>query len=306
MTTYFISQATGSQAQYVIQDLLEAGHKVHALVRDPNKIPDLLKSPGVTVFKGESQNADDVFKAAQGCKGAWVNTFPIPGLESQMAQGIVDGCKRAGVETAVASTTNNTGNKDMWDNDVGDKSGLRAYYTSKAAVEDIVRAGGFKHYTILRPGFIHFDFGGQHGNYNFPRLTSHGVLDHAYDDGALMNYTDGYDIGKYAAAALIDSVKFSGEAIELVGESLTIQQAGAILSRVTGKKVEVRQRTPEEVEKARADGFFPQNFHLFASLVTFEDCVSAAKATEAKFGIPLHGLETALSRDKAYYVASLP
>jgi uncharacterized protein YbjT (DUF2867 family) len=45
MATYLITQATGVQALLTIGNLLAAGAKVHALVRDPLKIPDVLERP---------------------------------------------------------------------------------------------------------------------------------------------------------------------------------------------------------------------------------------------------------------------
>lgn len=186
MAIYLVTQATGQQSQLVITYLLEAGATVHAVVRDPQKIPPVLERPGITVFKGESNNFEAIFQAAQGCIGVFLNTFPIPGLEGQQAKTVVEACKKAGVETIVASTTMGTGNKAMWDNAETEECQLRDYYRSKAEVEDAVRGAGFKAYTILRPGFIDFDYLLPSAPHNYPELPVTGELVHSFDDGAGM------------------------------------------------------------------------------------------------------------------------
>ncbi|KAI1274039.1 NmrA family protein [Xylaria sp. FL0933] len=301
MATYLITQATGQQGQWVIRHLLAAGAKVHAIVRDPSKIPDVLKSSGVTVFKGESVNFDEVYQAAQGCKAVYLNTFPIPGLETQQAKTIVEASKKAGIKSVVACTTMCTGNKDIWDDASTRECYLHDYYSSKATVEDIVRGAGFEAWTILRPAFIHVDFMVPNTYSNFPRLPTHGELVHRFNDGIGMGYTDASDIGKYATAALQDPAKFGGQEIELVNESLTIEEVRDILVRVTGRNVTTRKFSPEDDEPVQG-----QFFQLWANFKDFSPVFSAAREAPAKFGIPFTPLEEALRRDKSRLLETLP
>lgn len=300
MATYLITQATGQQAQWIIKHLLDAGAKVHAVVRDPAKIPDILKRPGVTIFKGESVNFDEVYQAAQGCKAAYLNTFPIPGLEAQQAKTITEAAKKAGIKSVVACTTMCTGIKELWDDDVTEECHLRDYWRSKAAVEDIVRGAGFEAWTILRPAFIHVDYMVPSCYGNFPRLATHGELTHLFNDGFGMLQTDANDIGRYAAAALQDPTKFGGHAIELANEYLTIEQVRNILVKITGRDVKARKVAPEEQ---------PVMGQFFQKWVNFKDLSPVFRATkeaEAKFGIPLTSLEDALRRDKDRLLETIP
>ncbi|KAI1308373.1 NmrA family protein [Xylaria venustula] len=301
MATYLITQATGQQSQWTIRHLLAAGAKVHAIVRDPSKIPDVLKSPGVTVFKGESVNFDDVFQAAQGCQAVFLNTYSIPGLEAQQAKTIVDATKKAGLKSVVASTVMCTGNKDLWDDTITAECYLRDYYLSKAAVEDIVRDAGFESWTILRPAFIHVDFMLPNALENFPRLPTHGELVHCFNEGVRMGYTDANDIGKYAAAALQDSAKFNRQEIELVNESLTIEEVRDILVRVSGRNVTARKLSPESDERVRG-----QFFQMWANYKDFGHITAKAQEAQAKFGISFTSLEEALQRDKSRLLECLP
>ncbi|KAH6984265.1 hypothetical protein BKA56DRAFT_580816 [Ilyonectria sp. MPI-CAGE-AT-0026] len=305
MATYLVTQATGQQGQAVTKHLLAAGAKVHAVVRDPQRIPPILEDPGVTVFKGESVNFDQIFQAAQGCKGVYLNTFPIPGLEAQQAKTIVEASKKAGVETIVACTTMYTGNKAVWDTPAAEEIELRGYFLSKAEVEDAVRGGGFEAYTILRPAFIHVDFMLPNAYGNFPKLATEGELDHAYNDGARMLYTDANDIGKYVTAAFLDSAKFAGHEIELGNENLTIEEVRDIVARVSGRNVRAKKRTPAEIEEIKPT-LFGQRFHLWANVNDFSAASEAAKEVQAKYGIPFTSLEEALQRDKARLLECVP
>ncbi|KAI1187215.1 NmrA family protein [Nemania serpens] len=301
MATYLVTQATGHQGQWTIRHLLAAGAKVHAIVRDPSKNPDVLKSPGVTIFKGESANFDDVFQAAQGCVGVYLNTFPIPGLEAQQAKTIVEASKKAGLKSVVACTTMATGHRDLWDDDITEQCHLRDYYRSKAEVEDIVRGSGFEAWTILRPAVIHVDYMLPSARYNFPRLPTHGELDHFFADGARMVQTDAHDVGRYAAAALRDPARFGGHAIELGHENLTIEEVRDVLARVSGRDVGVKRLEPED-----GDPVTGQLFHLWANHKDFSAVVAAAEEAQAKFGIPFTSLEEALRRDRSRLLECLP
>ncbi|KAJ9155454.1 NmrA-like family protein [Pleurostoma richardsiae] len=305
MATYLVLQASGQQSGWTITHLLEAGAKVHALVRNPQVTPPGLERPGVTVFNGETTDFEAVFRAAQGCKGVFLNTFPIPGLEAQQAQTAVDACKKAGVGTIVVTTTFSTGDRAKWDDAVTKECYLHGYYSSKAAVEDIVRGAGFRAYTILRPAFMCFDYllPGAYGNY--PELPTHGELRHCFNDGVRMPHTDGYDVGKYAAAALQDPAKFDGQEIELGNEYLTVEEVRDTLVKVSGRDVRVRKRTPAEIREALATAF-GQTFQLWANVKDFSGVTSGAKEVQLKFGIPFTSLEMALQRDKARLLECLP
>ncbi|GKT55727.1 NmrA-like family protein [Colletotrichum tofieldiae] len=304
MATYLITQATGQQSQSVISHLLAAGARVHAVVRNPHKIPPVLEKQGVTIFKGESTNFEEILQAAQGCKGAFLNTFPWPGLEVQQAKTIVKACEKAGVENIVGCTTFTVGNKAIWDDAATEEVGLRQYFLSKAEVEAVLRGGKFKTYTILRPSVLHTDFMLPGVLGNFPGLPR-GELDHACNDGVRLPYTDTHDVGKYAAAALQDPAKFGGQEIDLPNEYLTMEEVRDILVKVSGRDVRVRQQTPAEVEKAKqtVQGML---FQIWANVKDFTAFVDTAKEAQTKFGIPFTSLEMALQRDKARLLDCLP
>jgi uncharacterized protein YbjT (DUF2867 family) len=305
METYLVTQATGQQSQWVITHLITAGVKIHAVVRDSQKVPLILKHSSVTIFQGDSTNFDSIFQAAQGCIGVFLNTFPIPGLEAQQSKTIIEACKKAGVERIVAATTFAASNKAFWDDDTTKECGLHWYFAAKGGVEDAVREADFKAYTILRPVWMIHDYLLPSAPYNYPELPTKGELVHAYSDGTRMIHTDSFDVGKYAAAALQDPAKFGGEEIDLGNEALTIEEVRDILIKVSGREVRVRKRTPEEMEAAKGV-LFSLGLQLLASAKDISTASAGAKAVQAKFGIPFTSFEKAMQRDKARLLECLP
>ncbi|KAH7220350.1 hypothetical protein BKA60DRAFT_570892 [Fusarium oxysporum] len=306
MLTYLVTQATGQQSQWVIEHLLEAGHKIHAVVRNIEKIPALLTDPNITLFQGESKNLDDIFEAAQGCQAAFLNTVSFPGLELPQAKTIVEACEKAAVKNLVAATVICADRKDIWDNDdVKAIPHLHGYYTSKYEVENTVRAGKFESYTILRPALIHYDFLIPGVYNNFPRLPTDGEIDDLLTGGAKFPYTDAHDVGKYAAAALQDPTRFRGQEIDLGNELLDFEEVRDILVKASGREVGIVKRTPEEVEKLGI-GVHGHMFQHFANMKPFGFIEGGTKEVQDKFGIPFTSLEDALRRDKVRFLECIP
>ncbi|KAB5526324.1 NmrA family protein [Coniochaeta sp. 2T2.1] len=305
MSTFLVTQATGSQSQWVIKHLLKAGAKVHAVVRNLGKVPELLKDPRITLFKGETQNFDVILQAAQGCKGVFLNTFPIPGLEAQQAKAVVDACLKAGVESIVVSTTYLSNEKTIAGNPLFVNAQLTEYYTSKAAVEDIVRNAGFKSYTILRPAIVQHDYLVPHSYGNFPELPTKGELAHCLNEGAKLPHTDASDIGAFTTAALLDPVRFARKEIDLFNEILGIEETRDIIAEVSGRNVTARRRGPEEEEETLKN-VLGQRFQLIANGRDFRDVADIPRKVEKEFGIRLTSLEETLQRERAHLLESIP
>jgi uncharacterized protein YbjT (DUF2867 family) len=304
MSTYLVTQATGHQSEWTIEHLLRAGAKVHALVRDPQKVPITLQRQGITVFARDNDNPEALFKAAQGCKGLFLNTFPNykdVEAEGRHARVVLDACKKAGVEVVVASTSFYTGDKSMWSDPESHKL-VGHYYESKAKIEDAVRGSGLKAYTILRPAFISHDYLLPRAHYNYPDLPKSGTLAHAFNKGSRMLQIDEHDIGKYAAAALLDPVKFGGHEIDMAYECLTIEEVRDIITKVSGRDIKVKKWTKEEIEAASAS-VLAVKFGLWTNITVQS---SSAKETEKRFGIPFTSLKEYFWREKAGLMACLP
>jgi len=152
MAAYLITQAMGQQSQWVIKNLLEADVTIHAIVRNLDRIPARLDSRNIELFHAESKNFDDVFKAAQGCKAVFLNTFSFPGLEAVRAKTAIEACEKVGVMSIVAFTSILTRKKKHFWRTGFIKSTvpeLHQYQLSKYEVEGIARGSGLQSYIIF-------------------------------------------------------------------------------------------------------------------------------------------------------------
>ncbi|KAH8651389.1 hypothetical protein BX600DRAFT_502122 [Xylariales sp. PMI_506] len=119
-----------------------------------------------------------------------------------------------------------------------------------------------------------------------PELKSAGEIVHAFEPGVRMPHIDEDDVGRYAAAALLDPAKFDGTEIDLANENLTPEEVAAAFS--------------EEIAAARDEG---QIMQLWANLV---DITVDSKATQEKYGIPLTSFKDYLRREKVQLSESIP
>ncbi|TLD34220.1 hypothetical protein PspLS_00166 [Pyricularia sp. CBS 133598] len=302
MSTFLVIQATGGQSQWVINHLLKSGAKVHALVRDVNKpLPAILKAEGVTLFQGEAVNADAVYAAAKGTSGVFLNTF-MSATEIQQAESVIEGARRAGVETIVASTAIGSGDKTILESEYTKNIGLHPYFVNKNGIEEAVKNGGFKNWTILHPAYIHFDIFTPKNAINFPRMPQ-GILDHVLEAGRKIAHTDASDIGRYAAAALTEPTKFNGEVVEL-GLAMDCDEMAADLTKVSGKNVKPVRYTFGEAKEA---GVFQYGmaFQLLANGFDFSDLVGTGLRNQEKYGIDLTTFEESMVRDKEELMSTL-
>ncbi|KAI1875544.1 uncharacterized protein JN550_001830 [Neoarthrinium moseri] len=303
MATYLVTCATGKQGAATVKHLLAAGAKVHAVVRDPEKdTAQALKKQGVVLFQGDNENYDVFREAAKGCKGLFLVPLPFnKEAEVRQARVVVQASIEAGVETVVVSTAFWTGDREKWDDEENKKEGLAVYYESKAAVESEVRQPSLKSWTILRPGWFHTNYLLPETDLYYPGMREKGELMHSLNEGVAIAHIDVDDIGKFAAAALLDPEKFGGHEIELGCQNLTPEDTAKALSKASGREVKARKRTPEEVvEAAKKVGV--QRFQLWANRQFLE---LDGQALQDKYGIRLTTFEEYLEREKDVVLATL-
>ena len=145
----FLTGATGFVGRNMLRRLLDDGHTVRALVRDPEKAggPALR---GVELVAGDVVTAAGLDQGLRGCdavihlvgiiveRGA--NTFEQ--VHYQGTRNVVEAAKRAGIRRFVQMSA------------LGVRAdGVAAYQTTKWRAEEEVRKGGIP-YCILRPSLI--------------------------------------------------------------------------------------------------------------------------------------------------------
>lgn len=311
MSTYLVSAATGRQGGHVADQLLAAGAKVHAVVRDlSSPKAKALKDKGIVLWEGTFEDPDAAFRAAAaGVTGFFLNLSVFePGVAKAQADRVIAAVKAGAGETLISIVLSSTSRTGYFVTDLATPSAIHpwlgGYYTAKAEVESAVRESGVRHHTILRPPVLNYDLllPNSATSHGFPRLPREGVLVTTLKDGVTMSYLDEADVARYAVAAFLEPERFSGHEIGLGGDNLTMDEVRDVLAKVSGIDIKLHKRTPEEIEASTNTEFF-QVFERLTNAVPHRTDVNAL---EEKYGIKSATLEEYMQRHKEKLLDSLP
>jgi uncharacterized protein YbjT (DUF2867 family) len=303
MPTYLISLATGQQGRYTVKHLLQQqpNTQIHAVVRNPSSASaQALRALGpesITLFQGSLDDESVWRKAATGTTGLFLN-LPDPELPHgsaetthTLASTILRAAQDAGVRHVVASSVLFCYSApEKWDGEATRSVGLHALFLAKKRLEDAVFAAGMTH-TVLRLPWLNANYLLPASREMYPGLAERGELAHALAEGKKMAHVDEEDVGRYAAAALMEPGRFAGKKIDLVKEDLSMEDVAGVLGMVSGRDVVARRRGDEEVkglmEKGEGmPGSLP--FELWANAIDFR---TDEGVTAEEFGIELTGFE---------------
>jgi len=211
--TVVVTGSTGKQGGAVARGLLERGHKVRAVTRDPNSSPaKLLANAGATLVAASLEDTAAIKKALEGAASLFAMTVPSGGTDAEIRHGIAaaDAAKAAGVHlvfTSVGSANRQTG---------------IPHFDSKYEVEKHIAKVGVRA-TILAPVAFTENL------YFIREQLAKGIYASALAQVAAA------DIGAVAVRVLEDAGRFTGTRFDLASDELTGNDALAILSRVTGR-----------------------------------------------------------------------
>jgi uncharacterized protein YbjT (DUF2867 family) len=239
--TVVVTGSTGKQGGAVARGLLERGHKVRAITRDPNSSQaKSLASAGATVVAAALEDAPAITKALEGATSLFAMTTPFGGTDAEIRQGIaaVDAATATGVHlvfTSVGSANRQTG---------------VPHFDSKYDVEKHIAKVGVRA-TILAP--VAF----MENLYFIKEQLAKGIYASALSPTRPLAQIAVADIGAVAVHVLEEPDRFTGKRFDLAGDELTGNEAMSILSRVTGRKFTyyqvpldvVRQRMGEDAVK---------------------------------------------------------
>ena len=298
MPAFLITLATGVQGTAIANELRQAGHEVHAFVRDrhaPRAIA--LENIGVKLFEGSLDDRAAIGEAATGTTGIFWNLPPLRDISTdwpRQTHTVLQAASQTGtVTTVVFSTAFHTGRHPEWVERKPDYVSA-AYYDVKYRCEQIVLESGFEHITILRPSWLMNNYIAPYASYHFPELATEQNLVSAFQPDAQMPNISPGDVGKFAAAALLHPEQYAGRQIELGNENLTIEEVSMIISRVAGvAQVKHRCRNLEEIIEAQ-DKVLTQQFHIMAN----EQDMTIDPKSLAEYGITLTSLEEYLTKER--------
>ncbi len=113
--TVVVTGSTGKQGGAVARGLLERGHRVRAVTRDPNSSQaKLLANAGATLVAASLEDTAAIMKALEGATSLFAMTTPFGGTDAETRQGVAAAAaaKAAGVHlvfTSVGSANRETG-----------------------------------------------------------------------------------------------------------------------------------------------------------------------------------------------------
>jgi uncharacterized protein YbjT (DUF2867 family) len=240
--TVVVTGSTGKQGGAVARGLLERGHKVRAVTRDPNSSQaKSLANAGATLVAASLEDTAAITKALEGATSLFAMSTPFEGgTQAETRQGIsaADAAKAAGVHlvfTSVGSANRQTG---------------VPHFDSKYEVEKhIVRIG--VRATVLAPVYF------MENLYLGKEQLAKGIYATPLPPTRQLAQVAVADIGAVAVRLLEDPGRFAGKRFDLASDDLTGNEVVAILSRVTGRSFTyfqvpldvIRQRMGEDGAK---------------------------------------------------------
>ncbi|GAA2786950.1 NmrA family NAD(P)-binding protein [Saccharopolyspora taberi] len=245
-----VTGATGRQGGATVRALRAAGVPVRALVRDPST--ERAKALGVELVTGDLHDRDSVIRAAEGARAVF--SVQMPGItadgfdfDGEVAQGVnlVAGAKAAGVQQFVHTSVSGAGQHAEtpgWAE--GRWAAMEPAMDAKSAIQDRVRAAGFAHWTILKPGFFMENFLPSMA-FLFPRGISGGLVSVVKPETRL-SLVAVDDIGRAAAAAVAEPERFDRVELELASDYLSMAEIAEVLSRALGRELPAPDMTEAE------------------------------------------------------------
>ena len=228
---FLVTGATGRQGGAVARRLLERGHRVRALARDPSKpAARALTGMGAEVTRGDLDDRPSVERALEGAlEGAYgvfaVQNFWEAGYEREVRQGITlaDAAKAQGVKHFVYSSVGSSYRK----------TGIPAF-DGKWEIEEHIRRIGLP-YTVLRPTSLMEDWE------EMREEIIGGTLAQPLDPDTSLQQVSVDDVGAFAAMAFEDPEGWLGCEVDLAGDESTMLEIAETFGHVMVRKVEYAQ-----------------------------------------------------------------
>ncbi|MDJ1133944.1 NmrA/HSCARG family protein [Streptomyces iconiensis] len=252
-----VTGATGRQGGATARALRAAGVPVRALVRDPaTDRAKAVEALGVELVTGDLRDRDSVVRAAEGARAVFsvqMPEFTAEGVdfEGEVTQGVnlVEGAKAAGVPQFVHTSVSGAGQHTEtpgWAE--GRWAAMEPTMGAKSAIQDRVRAAGFRHWTLIKPAFFMDNFLPSLA-YLFPRGIEGGLVT-LLNPGTRLSLVAVDDIGRTAAAAIAEPERFDGVELELASDYLPMTEVAEVLSRALGRRLTAPDMTEEEAVAA--------------------------------------------------------
>ena len=302
--SFLVTCATGAQGGATVRELLKRGATVHAFVRNPDSdAAKALQEQGAVLFQGTFDDLDSLGAAVAGTTGVFLNAptdYSDPSVEVRAAEAVIAAARASGTVTTIVASTALKADRHLEWVAKDPNYPLGGYFGSNLKVETAVRGAGFQHHTILRPAWLMHNFLPPTAAFIFPEMASQRRLGFAAEPTTIMPYLSSNDVGRYAAAALLEPARFDGHVVERGLSGCTIEQLVRTLSKASGLPVEAQYYSPDEAW-SRKEAFPSLALDRHAAEANMDVDQTALK----QYGIPLTSLEDFLAENKVMLLQAL-
>ncbi len=239
MSKVLVAGATGKQGGATARLLLEHGHEVTAYVRDTNEPgAQKLATSGAHLAVGDLADGAALAKAAEGMDALYGLSVPFGagGKDEEVKSGklLVDTALKAGLHLVYSSIR---GADRLVDSDV-------AHASSKQLIEAYLRSQTAVRATVLGPTYFMENM----LNVGFNRLKD-GVLAMPLSPAKKLDQTTVLDIAGMAVYAIEHPDEMIGKRVDLASDSVSGEQAAAVLSNILGRDIPYQQLPIEQVRQ---------------------------------------------------------
>lgn len=235
-----VTGATGRQGGEVARFLLRRGHRVVALTRDANS-PEArkLEDDQARLVTGDFEDVDSLVRAMTGVDAVYAMATPFEGgpeVEVRHGRHLADAARRAGVAHFVYSSVAGA----------SERTGI-PHFDSKHEVERYVRDLRLP-YTILGPTYFMENLRSP----VFMEGLREGVLTMGLPPHRGLQMVALEDLAALAERVFELPEDFMGQRLEVASDEVTGEQAAALLTFVTGRRIRY-EAIPLERIRARSE-----------------------------------------------------
>jgi uncharacterized protein YbjT (DUF2867 family) len=234
-----VTAANGNQGRLLIPKLLAAKLPVRACVRSEASAARLRALGVPEVIAGDITEPAVMARAVHGIEKIYHVGPTIHPREREMGFAIVNAARAAGVQHFVFSSVLHAITTDLVQHEI------------KRDIEEHLLSSGLE-FTILQPS-----------NYMLPLklrpVFERGVFELSWSLERRQSLVDLGDVTDVARMVLTDSARHAGATYELAGPGrYTARELGEIISRVLGRRIEVREIDADTYLRAWTDDAEPQ------------------------------------------------
>lgn len=286
---------TGKQGGNVARELLAHGYSVRVLSRNQQSTASKeIAAKGAEVVQGDMGDITSLAPAMQGVSAIFSAQYADPQdptVEPRNAANMVKAAQEAGIEQVVHTSVAGSNLFPRWNK----YQSLIDYNDHKYHIEEMIRNGGFRYWTILHPCWFMENLTKESAPIMAPELKN-GVLFGVLRADTPIKLNCGEDTARFARAAFEDPETFHKKDINVSGEELSMSQIAQILSKTLNKHIIYEEVSHQE---ALQRGLYEGTLFGQEWMDTITPSFGFDLRETLQYGVPLKSFESWLAEHKA-------